>query len=184
MLKLTTGEGITVKESAASFQTCLPSGQFAVIVDWRMYSEEFKEWCGSKYQDALHAWIEFGDEVLDVADLKINDLCPPGECNGCGSAYEGLEKAEIALDKGDVWKTPWISSSAVLEIAADGQLLDLHVALTDAGDTTYDTVVLVDRIRFVACDEACAGAVCGDNVCGQSCGECDEGIECNEGVCG
>ncbi len=42
MLKLTTGEGLTVTDSEVHFQTCLEPGDYGVIVDWKFYSEEFK----------------------------------------------------------------------------------------------------------------------------------------------
>ncbi|MFH1532866.1 MAG: hypothetical protein ABIK09_19250 [Pseudomonadota bacterium] len=183
MVKLTTGEGLTSLGSHAFFQTCLSPGDYGVEVMWRVYSEEFKEWCGSSFQDEFHAWIGVGEQTVDLVHVAIDDLCPPEECLNCGSSYAGLEQSEVDLDVGGVWKTPWIVTWGAMSVTESGQILDLHLEATDVGSSIYDTVVLVDRVRFVPCSDACDDLECGPGPCGADCGDCADGGLCLAGHC-
>ncbi len=181
MLKLTTGEGLTDTESEVHFQTCLEPGAYGVIVDWKFYSEEFKEWCGSNYQDSFHLWLETPEGNVEVADLTIKDLCEPSACATCGSHYVGLEPSDIALDQGGVFNTPWAVSTAGFALAGQG-VVTLHAAFADAGDAVYDSVLLIDRIQFVPCEAYCQQLDCGgEPVC--QCAACPAGVECFQGAC-
>ncbi|MBM4371861.1 MAG: hypothetical protein FJ098_09415, partial [Deltaproteobacteria bacterium] len=174
MLKLTTGEGLTEADSEAVFQTCLPPGAYVAASDWRIYSAEFTEWCGSQFQDSFHAWLTVGGQFVELAHTSIDDLCPPDECTGCGGQYVGLEPAELSLDQDGVYKTPWFQVAAPVTVSAPGQILELHLEATDAGDTIFDSVLLVDRVRFIPCADWCqeVGQACGPSPCGDSCGSC------------
>ena len=182
MLKLTTGEGLTEYSSDAIFQDCLPGGEYMLFIRWRLYSEEFKEWCGSLYQDSMAVFIESELAAEELLSHTIDDLCPPEECSGCGSAYDGLIQSDVIFDQGGVWNTHWREEWLPVTLP-DGEVFDIHLALEDAGDGIYDTVLLVDRLRLLPCEEACEQLECGENPCGESCGDCDAGGECLDGVC-
>ena len=182
MLKLTTGEGLTESSSSAIFQDCLPGGEYMLFVRWKLYSEEFKEWCGSTYQDSMKVYVESELASAEMLEYTIDDLCPPEDCQGCGSAYDGLIQSDVILDQGDVWNTTWREEWLPVTLP-DGEVFDLHLELEDAGDGIYDTVLLVDRLQLLPCEEACQQLECGENPCGGDCGECDAGGECMAGVC-
>ena len=183
MLKLTTGEGITELESQATFQNCLPKGDYMVGIRWRFYSEEFKEWCGSNFQDSMQVKIGTSAENTTVLDYVVDDLCPPEDCIGCGSAYQGLNQSDIALDQGDVWDTGWRETWVPLVLPTGDDIFDVTFYLTDAGDGIYDSLLLVDHLRFLPCEQACETIECGENPCGTPCGECDDGAVCVDGKC-
>jgi len=166
----------------ASFQNCLEPGEYVVSMDWRLYSEEFKEWCGSIYQDKFRAWLELpGGDELDLANYGIDDLCPPESCTGCGSFYNGLEQSDVDFDIGGVWNTPWNHSDVSIFVPQDGDgIVTLHLTVTDLGDSIYNTLLLVDKVQFQAC---------GDGGCdnGETCGTegevfAGEEPECCEGL--
>ena len=185
MPKLTTGEGITEADSHAVFQTCLPPDDYAAIISRRVYSAEFTEYCGSSYQDSFHSSITMGDDVVELANTTIDDLCPPAACAECGAEYAGLEESDVVLDQGGVWETPWHLIAGAVSITEGEQIIDLHLEAADAGDTIYDSVILVDRVYFIPCEEYCAelGSACGDHPCGGTCGECGPQEACLSGQC-
>ena len=182
MLKLTTGEGLTVTDSEVHFQTCLEPGDYGVIVDWKFYSEEFKEWCGSNFQDSMKIWLETSLGEIPVAELTIKDLCAPSDCDDCGDQYVGLEESDISLDQGGVYNTPWAISTAGFSVVGAGSTVTLHIEFADAGDSIYDSVVLIDRIQFLPCAGFCEQLDCGaEPVC--ECDECPADVGCNQGTC-
>src|SRR5262249_49879660 len=105
--------------------------------DWNFFSEEFKEYCGSQYQDYFH--VTFGG--TDLQKTTVDDLCyDPGTTL---VHVDGLK-----FDVGDVWKTGWKSQS--IDVTALAGTTDvLTFAAGDVGDSIYDTVILVDRMRLV-----------------------------------
>ncbi len=183
MLKLTTGEGLTEFDSSATFQDCLPGGAYMMLVKWRFYSEEFKEWCGSNFQDSFTFELSAGGATETLATYTIDALCPPDACAGCGSAFDGLMQSDVIFDQGGVFNTSWREEWMPVNLVGDESLFTLKIALTDAGDGIFDSVLLVDRIRFVPCAEACDYVECGTNPCGDECGSCNEGGICQGGTC-
>ena len=57
--------------------------------------------------------------------------------------------ADVSFDKGDVHKTGWVSQ-AVDVTALAGTSGVLRFGAEDVGDSIYDSVILVDRVRVVA----------------------------------
>jgi len=176
----------TEKSSTADFQTCLPVGTHTMTIVWRMYSEEFKAYCGSSFQDSLLAELrDAGGTATTLLERSIDDLCPSEECAVCGDHYEGLEQSELFLDQGGTWNTPWITTVVPLEIA-EQEHLTLHLEVNDGVDSIYDTVFLIDRISFtdyVPCTPSCAGKECGSDGCFGTCGLCPEGQWCEDFEC-
>jgi len=175
--------------SAAQFLTCLPEGTHNVTIVWRVYSEEFKEWCGSGYQDQVLVKLVFSDGGETVLLQRyIDDLCPSGECADCGKYYEGLEQSSFALDQGDVWNTPWVTSVVPIVIKEQSPLT-IHLEVSDhlPPGGSYDTVLVVDRITlgdYVSCTADCTDKQCGSDDCGGSCGVCPAHETCNgDGQC-
>ncbi len=147
MSLISTGMGYT-PQVGEIFQTfCIPEGKTEMSFYWKLYSEEFKEWCGSIYQDMFEATLEGEDGTITYASTSIDALCPPQQCQGCGSQFDGLLQADVIFDQGDVWMTQWRKAEAnVFSLAGQGAVT-LRFFVTDKGDSIYDTAVLLDTIK-------------------------------------
>ncbi len=148
MLRLSTGLAYAAP-SWAQKALCASKGVTKVTFQWRMFSEEFDEYCGSTYQDYFVVWaLGAGGAKTELARWTIDQLCPNGQhnCTTCGSKSVGISKTDVTFDKGDVWATPW--QSATLPLPAGGESATLVWEVADVGDSAFDTVVLVDGISF------------------------------------
>ena len=197
--------GLMVQEDGKLWRAfCPPPGAAHLEFSWRFYSEEFKEWCGSSYQDNLEVFVAVGPAVESVFSLTVNDLCPPGECYNCGAQFVGLFEADVSFDQGGVWMTPWQTASVPLPAGLDGEEFTVWFEVSDAGDSIYDTVVLIDDVHIIApppcetvedCDD---GNPCTDDLCDplsglcsnvmipgccQTDGECTDGDVCTIDAC-
>ena len=183
MVELPTGAGPqTLNSSEASVQLCLSAGVHSISFDWKFLSEEFIEWCGSAYEDRFSVELTHATGAISLLDETITSLCPESSCLGCGGGYVGLTPSEVTLDQGDVWETPWMTRSATFELKED-QVVTLRFSASDAGDSIYDSVALVDAIHVDACIPSCSGMTCGGDGCGGSCGVCGVGMACVAGTC-
>ncbi len=148
MLRLSTGLS-TAETSWAQKALCAPAGVNKLTFTWRLFSEEFEEYCGSSYQDTFTVALLKADNTKQVLETwKIDDLCPKGahNCTTCGSKSAGLTKTDLKFDKGDVWATPWQTASVALPAGSESGTLLFEVG--DVGDSAYDTVVLVDSVTL------------------------------------
>jgi hypothetical protein len=141
MALVSTGLGLTTQSGSFAQTVCLPplpagKTKMTLQYDWDFFSEEFKEYCGSQYQDYFH--VTFGGTDLQLT--KIDDIC-----NDPGTT---LVQADVSFDKGDVWMTGW-KSQAIDVTALAGTTDVLTFAAGDVGDSIYDTVILVDNMRLV-----------------------------------
>jgi len=72
-----------------------------------------------------------------LQSTKVDDLC------------SGVTPADVSFDKGDVYKTGWITQA--VDVTAFAGVTDvLRFGASDVGDSIYDSVILVDRVRVVA----------------------------------
>ncbi|MBM4342337.1 MAG: hypothetical protein FJ100_03045 [Deltaproteobacteria bacterium] len=143
---ISTGLGYTAQVGKVEQRFCIPSGKTKFSFWWKYYSEEFKEYCGSPYQDAFTARL---DGVVNgkaasitVVNAKVDDLCDGG------GQFKGLTPADVSFDKGGVFMTPWVMGSKdISPFAGNGSVL-LSFFATDVGDSIYDTAVLFDKVDF------------------------------------
>lgn len=185
MLKLTTAAQTSQTDDAASasLQNCLPAGAYQVFISWKLISEEFKEFCGSNYQDAFTITITTASGNMTKKTWVIDDLCGPADCTGCGSHYSSLTESDVELDQDDPWATDWYLDAVPLALSGPDTRFTVTLTAEDAGDGIFDTVVLIDRIRFETCANACQNIDCGPSPCGVDCGVCPNGGICQSGVC-
>ena len=176
----------------AQLQTCVPPGTKGLKFLWKMYSEEFLEFCYSDYTDFVRLKVYVaGADTTDGANSvvfqrNIQDVCPVGECDGCGTHGQVLVPADVIFDIGGVYTGPWIQeyldiSSLVAE--EGGTVLTIDLRAEDVGDSVYDTRALFDGLEFTTgCVPECDGKMCGPDGCGGICGACfDGGAGCDEG---
>ena len=148
---LSTGLGFTKQTGELSQRFCIPKDKTELRIRWRFMSEEFPDFCGSIFQDEFRATLEGDLGEMDVVNVWVDSLCQPSLCpftEACGIHYVGLDQACVAFDQGDVWTTPW--REAVIDItpfAGEGPTI-LRLFASDQGDSIYDTVILLDDIRF------------------------------------
>jgi hypothetical protein len=145
---ISTGLGYT-PQTGEIFQTfCIPEDKIEMSFYWKYYSEEFKEWCGSVYQDTFEGKLESDDGQITFVDASVDSLCPPQECSGCGGQYDELIQSDVSFDQGDCWMTHWRkAASNVMALAGKGAVT-LRFFATDKGDSIYDTAILIDTVKF------------------------------------
>lgn len=154
MAIVSTGLGFTVSNGEIRQKFCIPAGKSQFSFWWKLYSEEFKEYCGSQYQDQFLAKFEGkvgGNAVAKtVIDTKIDDLCQVNEggCSKCGKLYKGLTQADVKFDQGGAWMTPWVHATADISPFAGNGNVVLRFFTQDQADSAYDTAVLFDKIEF------------------------------------
>jgi len=147
---LSTGLGYTQQTGELKQSFCIPEGVEEVSFYWKFFSEEFNEWCGSIYQDTFQATLESSLGKISMVDVTVDDLCESGtsDCFSCGSQYVGLIPSDVSFDQGGVYNTQWQSVTADVGALAGKGPVTLRLFTTDAGDSIYDTVILVDSIQF------------------------------------
>ena len=179
-------------------QTCVPAGTTSLRFAWKLYSEEFKEFCGSKFQDAftVRLAVDGGADQV-VFQRTINDLCAPTDGGGqtggtgtcgtaCGKFALPLTASDVQFDIGDTWMTGWQEAHVNLAMLPAGKqaTVELRFEVTSAGDAAYETLVLLDDIAFIkGCAPSCGTATCGSDGCGGTCGWCGTAGKCVGGQC-
>ena len=177
-------------DGRVTFQACVPAGTSSLHFLWRFYSEEFKEFCGSTYQDFLRVTVAVSPGGIPQAVFMrtIDVLCPPADCGGCGTQYVGLTAADVAFDQGDVWHTGWqVANVSIASMTAGDEPVTLTLSFEagDEGDSIYVSTALIDDIRLLGdCEPDCSAGDCIEDGCGGLCGACEPGVGCEYGWCG
>ena len=148
MALMSTGMGYTLQTGGIEQVFCIPDSVAQVSLYWKLYSEEFTEWCGSEFMDDFEAVLESEDGNITLVDTWIDALCPPDECYNCGSQYTTLTQSDVEFDQGDVWNIEWQKVEKNVAALAGGGPVTLRFFTGDVGDSIYDTVVLVDTVKF------------------------------------
>ncbi len=142
MAIISTGLGYTTESGELKQAFCIPAGKTTFSYWWKYYSEEFKEYCGSQFQDEFYTKIDVAGKEKTILDVRVDDLCDGGD------QAKGLIKSDVGFDVGDVWNTPWVHQVSDITPLAGGVAITLRFFATDAGDGVYDTAVLIDKIEF------------------------------------
>ena len=180
---VSTGLGYTVQTGTLEQDFCIPADKNNVQLYWKFFSEEFKEYCGSQFQDTFQAVLLGGGGQLTVVDVRVDDLCGYGDascgscpnpttcdmicmggsgcqadpatgiCAGtyncsCGKYYVGLTPSDVSFDQGGVFNIIWQKATKNVKALAGAGKVTLRLYTSDTGDSIFDTVVLIDGIRF------------------------------------
>ncbi len=150
---LSTGLGFTTELGSIDQSLCVPAGTTTLTFQWKFYSEEFHEWCGSPYQDTFTATMtDQGGKESKMLYANVDALCCPKDCSGCGTFWKGaacgLVPSDIQFDQGDCHKTDWQTLTYPVGLLVNNGPVNLKFFCTDKGDSIYDTAVLIDDIRF------------------------------------
>lgn len=73
------------QQAEARLSHCLPVGTWSLSLDWRYYAEDFKEYCGSQFEDYFRVELVRGEEVEPLLSIDLPQLCGPndGTCSYC-----------------------------------------------------------------------------------------------------
>ena len=141
---ISTGLGYTTQAGSIEQIGCLDSNESTLSFDWNFFSEEFKEYCNSQYQDTF--------KVVMCEAEDLNGTINKSNCNTlfiktiddlCGS----VSKVSNVFDQGDVYATGWQTQD--IDISSYiGKSVSLQFYSTDVGDSIYDSAILIDNIKF------------------------------------
>lgn len=133
---VSTGLGYTTQTGSIEQTACLANSATKLNYKWNLFSEEFMEYCNSKFDDSFSVSIcEVDGNNCASFSTRINILCNAG----------GLKKSDISFDQGGVYNTGWRSGSLDISSLA-GKRVNLTIYSSDVGDSIYDTAILVDDI--------------------------------------
>ena len=119
----------------------VPAGAGTLRLDYNFVSEEFPEFLGTIFDDSFRALITTPDGQITFAQVSVNrsggfkligDCFLPGGDNTCGMT--GWREATVDLSR-------WAGTGSIIDV-------ELLFSAIDAGDSVYDTLVLIDNIRF------------------------------------
>jgi len=155
---ISTGLGFTTQNGLLAQSFCIPPSKNQFCFWWKYYSEEFKEWCGSGFQDTFIGSLKADIGQIEMVNVAVDDLCgyQDGSCGSCepgspsckcGKQYKGLTPADVSFDQGGVFNIQWQSSCADVSPLAGQGKVDLKFFTTDKGDSIYDTVILLDDCK-------------------------------------
>ena len=150
---ISTGLGFTTTTGQISQPACISASTKTLTFNWNFFSEEFPEWCGTRFDDAFRIDVcESGGSqgCTSVFDTSVNKLCAtPG----------ALERSDVSFDIQDpnpagridtgtgVSDTGWQSQVIAIGQYA-GKRVDIRFFSTDRGDSIYDSAILLDDIRI------------------------------------
>ena len=80
MAMLSTGLGADARTGRLRQTFCRPPGVSRLLLTWRLYSEEFEEWCGSRFNDPFSVIVSDGAGGVAGFTVTVQDLCQPGFC--------------------------------------------------------------------------------------------------------
>jgi hypothetical protein len=170
---VSTGLGFTDIFGEFSQRFCIPAGTQTMTFWWRYYSSELEGTCGNdKYQDLWQIYFEReGAPKFDVKTCTVDDMCwseltvcgpdfvnggckPPSDCP-CGSCYPvhpasapyAVENA-CTFDGATVMATDFVQETVNVSALAGVGPVTLTFRVTDQGQATNDTAVLIDNIQF------------------------------------
>lgn len=137
---ISTGLGFTDNSGSISQKFCIPANATTLTLDWNFISEEFREYCGSIFQDFFRIdIITENGAVYNLFYKAVDDVC--------GSTFQ----VPFSFDVGDVWATGWNNVSldiSAIAAANAGKSVTLKLSAGDVGDSIYDTAILVDNIKI------------------------------------
>jgi len=135
----------------------VPPGVTGFSIDMAYFSQEFPEWVGTDFNDALVLWADSPSGSFNTCMTTSGELCTVTSL--WPSAYTVFSDELAGTGFEGHGATGW---QTVRAPAVAGETLQLTVALFDTGDTWNTTLVLLDAFQW-ECD-GCDGTP--GNECG------------------
>ena len=136
---ISTGLGFTTSSGEISQIFCPAANAVSIDLQWKFYSEEFKEYCGSIYQDFFRV------QLCEVPDTGA-EVCTTVLSNTVDSLCGIVTASDVSFDRGGVFNTAITPLSAPLASYV-GKKVRIKLSAGDVGDSIYDTAILLDNIR-------------------------------------
>ncbi len=139
---ISTGLGYTTDSGSVSQTICLSDNVGKLVFDWNFFSEEFKEYCNTQFDDTFQ--VSVTDLETDTETVlfitSVNILC---------GNTDVLIDSPVDFDQGDAWYTGWNADEEVDISAYRGDSVVLKFFATDKGDSIFDTAILIDDIKII-----------------------------------
>lgn len=135
----------------------VPPGVTGFSIDMAYFSQEFPEWVGTKFNDALVLWAHSPSGSFNACMTTAGEPCTVTSLWPSAYSLFSEELTETGFE--GTGATGW---QTVRAPAVAGETLGLTVALFDTGDTSVTTLVLLDAFQW-ECD-GCDGTP--GNECG------------------
>jgi hypothetical protein len=119
----------------------VPAGVQTLRLDFNFVSEEFPEFVGSIFDDAFEALVTTPDGDQVFAEVSVNSSGGFTSVGDCGFPGGDATCAQTGWREASVDLTAYSGLADMIEVT-------LRFSAVDAGDSIYDTHVLVDNIRF------------------------------------
>lgn len=177
MAFLSTGVAFTPQTGTISQEFCLPAGKLVFRSSFQFISHELTASCGlPQYQDQVTMTLtsQSGQSLsllgAGVDKVTVDMLCPcdAGECGTCaecgspdctcGVWYAPPGQPPLSpwpeacyFDAtGEAWTSGWRTPAGVnvSGLAGQGKPLTIRIAVSDRGDSSTDTSVLIDSLEF------------------------------------
>lgn len=159
---VSTGLGKTTQSGRIWQNVCLPKDATQLKFSWNFSSEEFIEYCGKGFQDTFKVELITKDEIKPLLTRTIDDLCKNVPDSTSAPPFDASDPpctptSGVGYGTGGndckVYSTGW--QPAAIDIANyakanDGSAVTLEFSVTDVGDSSYDSAVLLDNIQIVA----------------------------------
>ncbi len=157
---ISTGLGFTTDSGAIEQSFCLSADATQLRFDWNYNSEEFTEWCGANhpFDDPFEVVLETDSGAVSLFRETVDTLC--GSVSPTSLFFDqsgpGCQPNASGVGSGGndcmVWSTGWRSQTvdvSSIATANAGKGVKLRFRSSDAGDSIFDTAVLLDRIEIV-----------------------------------
>ncbi len=165
MAVISTGLGFTEASGSIEQRFCVPKGVNSLVFFWKYYSAELELSCGTlDYQDRFRVLATpDGKAPVELLKCTVSDVClydtaaclpkpckPPSSC-GCGKCYEpysAVPASTCTFDGQPVMATGFTKKSINVSAYAGQGPITLRFEVTDGGQKTNDTAILLDAIGF------------------------------------
>ena len=138
MAIISTGLGFTTDAGSVAQTLCLGS-ETTMSFRWNFFSEEFLEYVGSVFQDSFTVTIEDAADPANIATVLAETV---------DSLAAGVSVVSNSFDQGDVYATGWRTKTFNIPEALRNRKVIIRFAVSDVGDSIYDTAVLVDQVTL------------------------------------
>jgi hypothetical protein len=158
---ISTGLGFTTSSGSIAQNFCLPKTATQLKFDWNFSSEEFIEWCGAQhpYDDPFQVELTTDTGTTVLLHETIDTLCSSVSPTSLAFDQSGpgcTPSDGVGLGTGGqdctVWSTGWRSSTidiSGLATTNNGKGVTLRFRNFDAGDSIFDSAVLIDKVEVV-----------------------------------
>jgi hypothetical protein len=126
----------------------IKSGQSTLALTWNFLSEEFLEYIGQGYPDYFQVILK---EAAGAETILLNETVD-ALAREFGASRENAGSLirvspEVTFDDGDVYMTGWQTTSFNISEFA-GKRVTLVLRAGSAGDTMFDSAILIDNISI------------------------------------